>query len=172
MKEFERIVAEQLTLHPSMQPRDLCKLCYQAAHGGEHLLTDLSAARTYLNAEFDTVTADRDLPLYEPISVEFVRVNLAAWKALGCKADDLFIVFAAGGGQKQEIKPLLNIAEQVWCQSGRSKSAFFAFISDYRDAGYPSLHHSEIYRQSQSPAYRVCRKSLVDDFLLKIKAKL
>lgn len=34
-------LAEQMRIHPSMTPRDIAKLCYQAARGAEHLLTDL-----------------------------------------------------------------------------------------------------------------------------------
>jgi len=161
MREFERIVAEQLTLHPSMQPQDLCKLCYQAARGGEHLLTNLSGARAYLEAEFASVAVE-EIPLSEPISSEYVRVNLAAWKAAGYGAEELFTLFAAGGGVPKEVEPYLDAAERVWCRSGRSAEALSAFLTEYRGAGCPSLHHSEEYRRAERPAYRVVRRELLD----------
>lgn len=161
MKEFERIVAEQLMLHPSMQPRDLCKLCYQAARGGDHLLTDLAAARAYLEAELGSVAAE-EIPLCEPISSEYVRVNLAAWKAEGRSSEELFEFFARGGGRCGDVEFYLAVAERVWCQSGRSSKALSAFLKEYRWAGCPALHHSEEYRRAERPAYRVLRRELLD----------
>jgi len=78
---FEHCFSQQLSLHPSIRPRDVIKLCYQAAFGAEHLLTDLSAAEKYFRGEYDSVAADASAPLFENISPEICRVNLAAWKA-------------------------------------------------------------------------------------------
>lgn len=47
---------EQLKNHPSMQLSDAVKLCYQAAFGAEHLLSNTDRARAYLMAEFDDVS--------------------------------------------------------------------------------------------------------------------
>ena len=49
--EFEVYLKQQLALHPSMQPQDVVKLCYQAAHGAEHLLSDIKAAEKYFYQE-------------------------------------------------------------------------------------------------------------------------
>ena len=37
---FSDHLKKQLSLHPSMQPQDIVKLCYQAAFGAEPLLPD------------------------------------------------------------------------------------------------------------------------------------
>ena len=84
-----------LRAHPSMTPQDIAKLCYQAAHGAEHLLADVERARGYLSREMDATEADDTLPLTEPISDTVSRVNLAPWKARGLSADALFDLFAA-----------------------------------------------------------------------------
>ena len=56
---FNKYVLEQIERHPSMQPQDLVKLCFQAAFGAEHLLADHKAAREYLenNRENRKVTS-------------------------------------------------------------------------------------------------------------------
>ena len=36
--DFTTCLREQLRRHPSMQPQDVIKLCYQAARGAEHLI--------------------------------------------------------------------------------------------------------------------------------------
>ncbi len=160
-KTFEHYFTEQLRLHPSMEPQDACKLCYQAAHGGEHLLKDLTAARAYLARELEVTPADGDIPLYEMISPCYARVNLAAWKAAGRSADELFALFAAGGGAQGQIEEFLSAAEGVWAQSGRDRAAWSEFVCQYRRAGCPALHHSAAYRAAERPAYRLVKAQLI-----------
>ena len=59
---FTTCLQEQLRLHPAMQPRDVIKLCYQAARGAEHLLADLTRARAYFDQEYAATPADASTP--------------------------------------------------------------------------------------------------------------
>ena len=47
-----KYLKEQVKLHPSMEPIDAIKLCYQAAYGGEHLLRNIETAKFYFHACF------------------------------------------------------------------------------------------------------------------------
>lgn len=93
--EFRYYLKEQWKLHPSTQPQDVIKHCYQAAFGAEHLLLDIDKAKAYFSKEYQTVSARSELPLSEPVSDEFCRVNLAAWKAGEQEPEKLFALFAA-----------------------------------------------------------------------------
>ena len=88
--DFIACLQEQLRLHPAMQPRDVLKLCYQAARGAEHLLADTARARAYFDQEYAATPPDASLPLLEIIGPEVARVNIAAWKAANLPADWLF----------------------------------------------------------------------------------
>ena len=91
--DFIACLQEQLRLHPAMQPRDVLKLCYQAARGAEHLLADTTRARAYFDQEYAATPVDATLPLLEIIGPEVARVNIAAWKAAGLPAAWLFRMF-------------------------------------------------------------------------------
>ena len=91
---FERYLMEQVEMHPSVQPQDIVKMCYQAAYGAEHLLSDLQGARRYLGEEY-AATEARDTALYENISDTVCRVNLSAWRFRGLPLQWLFRMFAA-----------------------------------------------------------------------------
>ena len=54
---IEKYLLEQCAIHPSMQPQDVVKLCYQASFGAEHLLEDFAAAQNYFMEEFEAVPA-------------------------------------------------------------------------------------------------------------------
>jgi hypothetical protein len=167
----------QLSLHPAMTPQDVAKLCYQAAHGAEHLLADLSRARGYLLRELESVEADPHVPLIEPISDEIARVNLAAWKARELSADQLFDLFAAtaqiseDGGDR--LQAYLDEAEALLSdeQTAISPSAWSEFRTAYDALGRPSIHHSDSYRSAEHPAYRIVRRALLGEIMKFIQEK-
>lgn len=158
--DFAFYFTEQLKMHPSMQFADAVKLCYQAAFGAEHLLSDVERARAYLEAEFEAVSPT-DEPLFERISNEMCRVNLGAWKREGLAISDLFDVFKTSFAIKEEgeqtFLSYLSDAEGVMCNLMPSFSAerWNAFIDEYKRAGMPPIHHSVEYRESEKPHYRV-----------------
>lgn len=160
---FEGYLAQQLEAHPSAQPRDLIKLCYQAAFGAEHLLADPAAAFAMLEKEFALVPP-RDLPLYEPISGEVCRVNLSAWKQKQLPLTWLFRMFTASAAEKpagsEAFARCLEAAEKLVSEN---KTAFSpadwqSCLADYRQAGMGAVHHSCRYRELEQPAYRIINR--------------
>ena len=159
---FADCLRAQLRLHPSMQPRDVIKLCYQAARGAEHLLSDLTRARAYFDQEYNTVPADDALPLLEPISEHVARVNLAAWKASGMPAEWLFRMFVHTANVPMGGDELLQtcIAEAATVL-GASLPGWTEAVAAWREAGLPAVHHSDAYRAAEQPAYRIVNSRLM-----------
>lgn len=156
-----------LAAHPSMTPQDIAKLCYQAAHGAEHLLSAPDRARGYLLREFDATEADGSIPLTEPISDTVARVNLAAWKAEGRSTDDLFDLFVAtasvsGGGQELLDHYLTEVTAHLRDHATAVPyEEWITFLGWYDSEGRPPIHHSEAYRETEKPAYRIVLRSLL-----------
>ena len=159
-------LAEELRRHPSLAPADVAKLCYQAARGAEHLLSDLDRARGYLERELEMTPADGEMPLTEPISDTVARVNLAAWKARGLSSEPLFELFAATASVKREedLLPLYLAQAGEWlsCLRGSiTPDQWQTFLSRYEAEGCPPIHHSDAYRKAEHPAYRIVRRDLL-----------
>ncbi len=154
--DFITCLREELHLHPAMQPQDVFKLCYQAARGAEHLLTDMTRARTYFDQEYAATPADVTLPLFEPISPDVARVNFAAWKATELPPEWLFRMFAHTAsvpmGGDALLEAYLNEAAAVLAPS---MPGWRDALSAWRGKGMPALHHSEEYRVKEHPAYRI-----------------
>jgi len=91
--------------HPSVMPQDMVKLCYQAAFGAEHGLSDVSRALAYFNEEYDATLVD-DKPLIECIGPMVCRVNMSAWKRLELDPVWLWNLFVASvsGAVQQDSK--------------------------------------------------------------------
>lgn len=156
---FQPYLTQQLKLHPSMQPQDVVKLCYQAAYGPEHLLSGPGAAQRYLEAEFDRVSP-KAAKLYEPISNEVCRIDLSAWKQRGLPLAWLFGMFAASCKTKENGTALfleyLHQAEQLLRKNAVFPMAEWEdYLQEYKNMGMPAVHHSKVYREQEQPAYRI-----------------
>lgn len=156
MKEFLECFREQRRLHPFMQVEDAVKLCYQAAFGAAHLMRDKAAAWETLEEEYFCTLPDESVPLWEDIGGGYVRVNIAAWKAQGRGAGELFSLLQQG--KALDITPFLLVAQSEW----EDKAAFERFVSEWKERGFPPLHHSDIYREKENPAYRVVLKERIE----------
>lgn len=158
--DFKLYLAEHLKKHPSMQPRDVVKMCYQAALGAEHLLTDLDRAREYFNKELDSVEAASG-ELYEMISDEVCRVDLSSFKAKGLPPEWLFRMFVRScrteKNSREMLREYLSAAEEIIADTNASFTAeeWREFLREYEALGMPPVHHSEEYRLAEHPSYRI-----------------
>lgn len=150
---------EQMRLHPAMQPQDVLKLCYQAAHGAEHLLTDPDRARAYFDREFAAVPPDASVPLAEDISRDITRINLGAWKAAALPPEWLFRMFVRTANAPVGSVTMADCLAEAAAICAPVLPSWDAALSAWRDAGMPAVHHSEPYRAAERPAYRIVRRS-------------
>lgn len=163
---FSDHLTKQLSLHPSMQPQDIVKLCYQAAFGAEHLLPDPAKAKAYFETEFQKVSA-ADIPLYEEISPDICRVNLSAWKKEDLPAEWLFRMFLGTAtipqGGETTFLQYLEAAEQVLSAHSVSfsREEWETYLCNYKKEGLRAVHHSDLYRMAEQPAYRIVRKQFL-----------
>ena len=158
-EELEQILREHAKRYPLMQPTDAVKLIYQNEFGGGHLIRDEQACLNYLCREYADLEKDPTAPLYEDIGNGIVRVNLAA-----VKPEDLeqlgqdFIASAAK--HKGTLDGFLNKLEVLRTLTAEGVFAFDldvlnSYLSEYKSAGYPTVSHSEQYRQAYKPSYRI-----------------
>ena len=152
---FTTCLQEQLRLHPAMQPRDVIKLCYQAARGAEHLLADLTRARAYFDQEYAATPADASAPLFEAISENIARVNIAAWKAASLPAEWLFRMFAHTACVPTGGDDLLETFIAEASAIAGDLPAWAETLAAWQADGMPAVHHSEAYRAAERPAYRI-----------------
>lgn len=154
---FRHYLQEQASLHPSMQPQDVVKMCYQAAFGAEHLLADKEAAFTWLKKEFEEVNMTGvSEKLYEQVHDKVCRINLREWKRRNIPLLWLFRIFLDSAAftdihGEEKFAECLTDAE-VLIQEGR-----FSFsMQEWEETGKQGpVHHSEVYRQQEQPAYRI-----------------
>ena len=141
---------EYIKKYPASTSQDIIKLCYQAAFGAEHAICDVEAARRYFESEFEA-TEPRCGELYEMISHEICRVDIAAWKAAGLPSEWLFKMFlmtSPSRGREVLFEEYLREAETKFPYMAGNLRAYMA-------GGIRPVHHSEEYRNAYTPHYRI-----------------
>jgi len=166
---FQKLITAQLQRYPAMQIQDLYKLVYQAALGNEHLMTDSAMVHDYLIKELESIEASTAEPFWEEISPDgaVVRLNLRPFKARHGDHQALFqaMMQTARTFQKsqEQLDRYLSDLEQMAASGAISldAEAMKAFFREMRDKSYPAVHHSAVYGEKYSPAYRVILKKFV-----------
>lgn len=160
---FKNCLKQQCELHGAMAPADVVKLCFQAAYGAEHLLSDLVAARKFFDREYER-TEPAEGPLCEQIAEQIFRVNLAVWKQKGLPREWLFSMFAASVNQGTTDEDLfsdyLKAAEEILFihdNCGFSQEEWCRYLEKYCSKAPEAVHHSDRYREKEQPAYRIVR---------------
>lgn len=159
MFELESVLKFQARRYPLMEPVDAVKLIYQNEFGGGHLIRDVEKCLNYLRLEYTGVVKDPNMQLYEYIGNGIIRVNLAAVTEM--ELDQLgreFIRSAAEHtGSMERFLQKLDVLRQSTCKGFLpfGIEELENYLRKYKDAGYPMVSHSEIYRQKYQPAYRI-----------------
>ncbi len=156
-RHFRTYLQEQAQLHPSMQAQDVVKMCYQAAYGAEHLLTDMNAAFLWLKKEYEMIeVTEVSEKLYELLDDKTCRINLREWKRRKMPVEWLFHIFTesavyAGKDGERDYATYMEEAGELIGQG-----VFSFSMQDWEETGKQGpVHHSELYRQQEKPAYRI-----------------
>lgn len=167
MNDLENILTQHAKRYPLMQPQDAVKLIYQSEFGGGHLIDDITSCKNRLKQEYESAPS-KELPLYENISENIVRINLQAAKKISITPDAIFKLFLAStkniSGSISSFKDKLPCLKKLTMQGifSFSSDELNEYIADYIAKCCPILSHSEIYRQNYSPSYRIFENKYIN----------
>ncbi len=164
-RNFGDILRSHIVRYPAMQIADAVKLCYQAAFGGGHLITDPNAALVWLSRERASIdTYDETAPFSEAIGYGMARLNLRAAPARQYTDTGILRIFAASAAEtaarsdnaarfEEAISALTASADAG--ETPFSAEALKDYLTDYRAHGIRAVHHTAAYNDAYHPAYRV-----------------
>lgn len=161
MHSPEPLLTAQCALYPALGVQDLVKALYQSEFGCGHLVSDPERGLRWLLSESAECVNDGTPPV-ESLGA-FSRVHLRALQQTSLAPETLFRLFALSAREPagdmahflcrlEAMEVSIDAGELPLCPDEAH-----AFLADYRAAGCPATHHSEAFRASYSPAYRVMR---------------
>jgi hypothetical protein len=144
---------------------DAYKYLFQATMGGEHAAPERDIALARLEKEWtemgDTPAGENE---WEPLCPggEIGRVNLRPYKRGGGKQADLIDAFLASS---REFRPNKDSFIAAWTELGSrlekekigkiNRRAWQKLDAEMKERDYPAVSHSEEYRKTRRPAYRI-----------------
>jgi hypothetical protein len=174
IRGWQALIGEHLRRRPLMEPQDVYKLLYQGILGPEHLFTSQDTFRERLKKECKELALGGADSLLEPVRPdgELVRVNLAPYLAVGGDIEKLvqacLETVNTSWGSLEFLKQAWNIYTDRIAE-GRPDEKTIAMITTFTNVienqSYPAVHHSDRYRRTYQPAYRLAGMALIEDVL-------
>ncbi len=158
------LIRGHLLRYPAAEPRDIYKLLYQGVLGPEHLIDSAGEFAHRLRRELESVHADENEPLWEPLRPDGLlgRLNLRPFKARGGDPARLLEACLRTAsmrwGTPEELKRVWSAFATLAHQGawpGLSPARVDALTHYLVQRGYPPVHHTGVYRRSYHPAYRL-----------------
>ena len=157
--DFDALFTAQYEKYPSLTCQDCVKALYQSIFGCGHFVGE--AGRKYLEDELKTIVPGKDAELIEPLGGDYCRVHISKINEMGLSPETLFRLFQVSStepaGDREAFEAgLVRLSEMI--NEGMlplDPAESEKFLSEYRAAGCPATHHSDIFRAEYSPAYRV-----------------
>lgn len=140
--------------HPALELSDAIKFLYQGCMGNGHLMLDREAAWNYLVEEWQETPVCHTAPLTESLGNGLCRLSLAGCKELGLSVHTLFALFLRANQLFSPSQATLKTLLPQLC-SLFPHTDQIADIQRYLQAGMPMVSHSQTYRDTYTPAYRL-----------------
>ena len=152
-EEFQKIVREHAVRYPLMQPRDFGKLAYQSEFGPEHLIADREQVLPGILKEWETIRAGGKNSAPENIGNGLFRFPLTGEyrpeKAAPLLAELLFRTAQSVCGTETGMERRLETLRAF------PVPGMEPWLAEYRRSGCPPVSHSETFRQTYHPHYRL-----------------
>jgi len=151
--------------YPSLRLRDLFKFLHQSAFGCEHFVPSLEGAGGYLLEEYRAGSFETPTRV-EPLDGDYSRVPLALLND-GLSPETLAHLFFLSAkkeeGALDALKGKLAVAKELIREGALpfSEKAFDEGVKAWEADGFPAVRHSETFRESYKPAYRVVSNKFV-----------
>jgi len=163
-REQAAALAQELRLHPDAAADDAYKFLHQGVFGPGHAIADRQSAARALETEVAGLPpASVADPLCQPLGgpTPMARIHLRPFLAAGGDIAALLDVFVASAavaaGTAADMDAALEAAVASLAKGGEWGLAgeLEGMAKGLAAGAYPAVSHSERYRKSYQPAYRV-----------------
>ena len=164
--ETQKFLIDCARDHPKAQIADYVKHLFQSEFGSGHMITDEEASLRYLREEIAGLSEkQKKHPYFFHLCGHFCRINLSAGKELSPEMINRLFV-ASSRGVPKAAWFLFEEKLRLFWELSKGKESPFPFsakqveeyLREYKKGGYTPVRHSEEYRRTYEPAYRVIRR--------------
>ncbi|MDC1311637.1 hypothetical protein N8Z26_04205 [Burkholderiales bacterium] len=163
MKFINKLTAQHIARYPNLELRDLYKLLHQSALGASHANATDDVLEKEFNLELDNLCETHVEPAIDPISPDgkIARIHIRSYLAQKYSTENLLSAFIQTtknhNGSKEKLQKFCNCLKDLSKarQLPFSPEETEAFVTDIESKDYPTLRHSDVFRQEYDPSYRI-----------------
>ncbi len=159
--EFIRILKEHTARYPKMEKQDYGKLVFQSEYGPEHLVTEKESVLSFLQEEMAELPSDAAPPNIEPIGGGLCRFPLSFCKS-GTDLETLAELFLLTAQEYSRVSE--GILDKIDKLQKLSVPGMEEWLQQWKEKGYPPVHHSQSYRDAYHPHYRLLKREYAGYF--------
>ena len=151
--------------YPSLRAEDIFKFIFQSSFGCEHLVSNESAALEYIKREYAAIPEGTQ-PSVEKLDGDYSRVYLSCLSD-GLSPETFARLFCLSAKKEEKGEEKLREKLEVALELVREgdipldRKDFEKKLHEWRAAGCPAIHHSDVFRSEYRPAYRVIAERYV-----------
>ena len=165
-EKTKKLIKEQFARYPKGEIQDLFKFIFQSSFGCEHLVLSADKVTDYIKMEYDSLGERQNTCDYDVLDGEYTRIDLGILDS-GLTAETLGRLFYLSAKKEENgmaaLKEKLDAAQEL-AEAGELPFDGYALkesIAEWRDKGFPAVHHSDSFRKEYRPAYRVISSRFV-----------
>ena len=153
------LLRSHLASYPKAEIEDVFKYLFHSALGCEHLVASEERALGYIKNEYKSISS-MSQPCVEALDGEYSRVHLSCLDGT-LAPETLARLFCLSAKKEErgieELEEKLAVARELVARGDLpfGEKDFCKKLDEWREAGYPALHHSDTFREEYRPAYRV-----------------
>jgi hypothetical protein len=157
-KKTQKLLLAHAKRYPKLQAQDLFKFIFQSSFGCEHLLASPEKAIGYIQSEYEQ--NPNTSHLIEDLDGDYSRVHLGILSK-GMTATTFGLLFCLSAKKEEEGAILLSKKIEA-CSTLIDeeklpvlKEDYYAILTEWKNAGFPAIRHSQAFRDNYFPCYRV-----------------
>ena len=164
-KKTREILMTHCQQYSSLKIQDIFKFLYQSSFGCEHLVSDLDSVVARIRRESEESCVQNE-NLLDSLDGDYSRVHLS-YLNQGLSVETLGQIFVKSAKNEPDgmrvLENKLHVAEELV----REHMIPFSFEDwnatqeEWKKSGYPAIHHSEFFRKTYHPAYRVVSNKFI-----------
>ena len=167
--DMKTAITRQLQDFPQTRLQDIYKSFYQSYFCAEHLITDTTSVRAYLQREIAEAAADSIAnPYYEPTGANgaYVRVYLRCITENLISEQQLFDAFLHSARPQQRMEDWHRLWQDEIVPAARKAGLGFSDeeLAELTAASRQNraVRHSDDYRNAYHPHYRIVERSIFE----------
>lgn len=163
------IIIEYCNSDPAIELQDVFKFLYQSCFGCEHLVKNSPMIAERIREEMQKADED-DLPDVEMLEGDYCRVHLKVMNKAEVMLTPEMLAILFAKSAKTEPEGSVKLQEKLRELKAAAHDGLIPFTSEEVDAAiakwqendFCPIHHSDRFRNTHHPAYRVLSKPLAE----------